>query len=158
MFLFSDRKLTVELGRYIRRICDQTIPNHASGEQLSRRYERLNRSIPTLICPWEKHAPVTDQSGLALTIDLSSRGVALLVNQPTHVHDVLLGYWIDPEEAGQPWFFLGNVRHEEPAGGGFWRVGVELTEFVNTRYPESLHDLRPLVAELLPPRLAAVEM
>jgi hypothetical protein len=158
MLFFSDRKLTVELGQYIRRICDRTIPNHASGDELFRRYERLNRSIPTLICPWENRKPAVDQAVFALTTDVSSRGVGLLVNQPTHVHDVLLGYWIDPEEAGQPWFFLGSIRHEEPAGGGYWRVGVELTEFVNSRHPEALRDLHDLAAQLLPPALTAVEV
>jgi hypothetical protein len=158
MFSFSNRKLAVDLGRYIRRICDQTIPNHADGDHLTRRYERLNRTIPTLICPWENRAPRTEQSSIALTIDLSNRGVGVLVNQPLHVRDVLLGYWIDPSEAGQPWFFVGSVRHEVPAGGGFWRAGIELTEFANTRYPEALEDLHELAAQLLPPTLAAVEV
>jgi hypothetical protein len=48
-------------------------------------------------------------------------------------------------------FFLGNVRRNQPIGGGFWLVGIEFTEYVSAEHAETLAALFPLAATLLSP-------
>jgi hypothetical protein len=153
MFSFSSRKPSIDLCPYVRRICDLTTPNLPNVASVARSENRSNRAIPTLICPWENSKPVVDECSTCLTTDLSDRGARLVLPQPVHVEQVLLGYWIDEADMPDPWFFLGEVRRCQAAGGGFWNLGVELIELANNQYRDDLSPLREHAARLLPPVL-----
>lgn len=150
MFSFTNHKKTVSLYPYIRRICDLTTPNVATTFA-GRSEDRFNRTIPTLLCPWEHERPLVDESCICITSDLANRGIRLVLNQPFRAESVVLGYWMDSDEMREPWFFLGEIRRNQPIGGGFWAVGIELTEFANTDHKETLANLRGAAANLLPP-------
>ncbi len=150
MFSFANHKKIVDLYPYIRQICDLTTPNLATMFA-GRSEDRFNRTIPTLLCPWEDDRPVVDECAICLTSDLADRGVRLVLTQPFRAETVAVGYWIDAEHMCEPWFFLGEVRRNQPIGGGFWAVGIELTEFANTVHREAFADLRASAAKLLAP-------
>jgi len=150
MYSFSKNRKTVELYPYVRRICDLTTPNMATVFT-GRSEDRFNRALPTLLCPWQDKAPVTDQVATCLTSDLADRGVRLLLNQPFRATSVVLGYWIESVEMEEPWYFLGEVRHTQRLGGGFWALGIRLTEFANKRHKTRLAPLNATAAKLLPP-------
>jgi hypothetical protein len=86
---------------------------------------------------------------------LANRGVGLVLAQPFRADRVVLGYWVRSDEMREPWFFLGDVRRNQPIGGGFWAVGIELKEFANTDYQAVLADLKAAAGKLLPPVEAA---
>ena len=147
MYSFSDSKMVVDIYPYIRRICDLSTPNLPTT--LSGRSEdRFNRAIPTLLCPWEKRNPSAAKSLICLTTDLADRGIGLIVSQPFLAKRVIVGYWLQSPEMPQPWFFRGEVRRTQPIGGGFWSIGVELTEFVNSDRKRKLAVLREAADQL----------
>ncbi len=150
MFSFSKRKKVVDLCPRIRRLCDLTSPNLSTT--LSGRSEnRYNRAIPTLLGPWQEDHPVVDESTIGLTSDIADRGVCLVLNQPFLAESVVVGYWISSDAMSEPWYFLGNICRNQPMGGGFWAVGIELTEFANTNHAKELVALKPLAAKLSAP-------
>ena len=150
MFSFAYHKKTVDLYPYIRQICDLTTPNLATMVA-GRSEDRFNRTIPTLLCPWENDRPVVDECAICLTSDLADRGIRLVLAQPFRAERVAVGYWIGSNQMREPWFFLGDVRRNQPIGGGFWAVGIELTEYANTDHQEAFADLRETAAKLLSP-------
>ena len=150
MFSFAKRKKTVDFQNYIRRLCDLTTPNLPTTFH-GRSENRYNRTIPTLLSPWQEDRPLGDECIIGLTSDAADRGVAVVLNQPFHADAVVVGYWISPDAMSEPYFFLGNIHRNQPIGGGFWAVGIEITEFANTNYNETLAVLKPLAAKLLSP-------
>lgn len=153
MFSFAKRKTTVDLFPYVRRICDLTTPNLPNVASVDRSENRSNRTIPTLICPWDAGHPAVEECTTCLTGDLSDRGARLILMRRLHVEQVVLGYWIDSVDMPEPWFFLAEARRCHPAGGGFWNLGVEFTQLASDAYREELMPLKEQVAQLLPPVL-----
>ena len=156
MFSFAKRKKTVDLNPYIRRICDLTTPNLTTVIK-GRSENRYNRSIPTLLSPWQDDRPLVDECAIGLTSNMADCGVCMVLTQPFRADAVVVGYWIPCDTMCEPWFFLGNIRRNQAIGGGFWAVGIELTEFANPNYVETLSVLKPLTAKLrLPADVATV--
>lgn len=152
MFSFSQRKKAVELSTHMRRICDLTTPNLVSiGVSESRASKRLNRSIPTLFCPWEDGEPILDECAIVLSSDISDGGVGLILNQPIRCETVVLGYWVRRSKMPEPAYFLGLAKRLQSIGGGFWTLGVELTEFANPSYGRQLAPMHRCAECLLPP-------
>lgn len=150
MFSFGANKKTVDLYPYIRRICDLTTPNLSTGERAE---NRLNRAIPTLICPWEKNQVLLEECSICLTSDLADGGVGLMMTEPFHAPQAVVGYWIANSEMSEPWYFVGDLRHVQPVGGGFWSVGIALSEYANKRHQRALAPLQHAALQLLPPDL-----
>jgi hypothetical protein len=156
MFSFIDRKKRLKVKRYLARICDCTSPNLAAPADDERAENRYNRCIPTLICPWEDGEPCVNECTIVLTKDFAENGIGIVANQPIRADKVLVGVWSDERVANVPWFFLGDVRRNTPLGGGFWIVGVALTEFANDEYRDVLHDVMPLALRLRTPNAVCV--
>ena len=150
MFSFSAHKKVVDVFPYLRRICDLTTPNLPGRGAEDRSENRYNRTIPTLLCPWENEAPVAAESVIVLTKDLTDRGVGLVLNQPVRAGDVVVGFWLPGVDMTGPWYLLGKTLRSIPFGGGFWTVGVELTEYANQDYSEQLEVLKTVASKLLP--------
>lgn len=153
MFSFTKRKKVVDLQPYIRRLCNLTAPNLSSGlvEGLERTENRYNRTIPTLLVPWKDERPMASEYVVGLTCDVADNGIGLVFNQPYRDERVVVGYWVSSEMMPEPWFFVGNIQRNQAIGGGFWKLGIELTDFANTNHGESLAVLKPLAKKLLSP-------
>lgn len=151
MFSFAQRKKVVDLCPRIRRLCDLTAPNRTTPFLQGRTENRYNRTIPTLLGPWQDNQATADECAVGLTCDISDRGVGLVFSQPFRADSVVVGYWVSSDVMAEPWFFLGNICHNDPIGGGFWKVGIELCEFANANHADSLAALKPLAARLLSP-------
>ncbi len=151
MFSFTARKKAVTAERHIRRMIDLTIPNDA-GVAITDRYEnRFNRSIPVLLCPWERNEPVVSEAVTVVTKDIGDRGVGLILTQPYDATEVVLGFCLPEAAASEPSFFLGTKRSNVAIGGGFWLLGVQVTEFMNETWHTELAPLFPMARKLLPP-------
>ena len=150
MFSFTKRKKTVDVQPYIRRLCDLTTPNLTAKIE-GRSENRYNRSIPTLLGPWQDDCPSGDECIICLTSDMSDRGVSLILSQPFRADAVVVGYWVASDEISEPWFFLGNIRRNQAIGGGFWKLGIELAEFANLDSIDALAVLKPLAERLRAP-------
>lgn len=148
MYSFSSNKKRCVLEKYARRLSDITTPNiHLIAEELRQR-RRANRVLPTILAPWENGAPVVSDATTVLMKDISDHGVGLVLNQPFHGQQVLIAVW--PEEEDAAWCFLGDVKQNNPLGGGFWVVGVELFDVFHDTEPAGIDQLRPLMERLRP--------
>ena len=94
MFSFLERKKVVDLYPYIRRLCDLTSPNLGNTFVAGRTENRYNRTIPTVLSPWEDEQAIVDESIVGLTSDVADRGVSLVFHQPFRAESVVVGYWV----------------------------------------------------------------
>ncbi|MCI0360465.1 MAG: hypothetical protein L0211_18465, partial [Planctomycetaceae bacterium] len=132
----------------LRRIVDLTVPNFSPELERDRIECRSNRVIPALLCPWRNDAPDIERHAFVLTRDISSDGAGLVLNTPFRDQELLLGFWLDPGVMPEPWLFLGNVQHLRKWGGGYWTLGVHLTEFAGSGMRGKFACLSPLLSQL----------
>jgi hypothetical protein len=145
MFSFDTRKRLGEVRGFLRQVVDLTSPNLPPLEGDMRSESRSNRALPALLAPWEHSRAVVDESTYALTKDISDRGLSLVLHQPFKSVEVVVGVWLS-----SPRFVLGEVRQNAPIGGGFWQLGVELTDVLDpVAYPQ-IRNLEALAARLVP--------
>lgn len=151
MFSFITRKKTVDFQRYIRRLINRTMPN-SDLSNTQRQENRHNRVIPALVCPLRDNTPILADVAIAITKDISDQGVGLIMSAPYRVSDVVVGVFGPADLALQePWFFRGRAQRNVAIGGGFWLLGIRLTEFMNEDWRGQLAPLFPLAEELRTP-------
>jgi hypothetical protein len=154
MFFTKKGGQRYQLQGYLRRICDLTSPNMPRLDD-SRNQHRQNRTIPVLLVPWEDGAIVVSDAATALTRDISDNGLSVTLLHPFRAENIVVCFWLPRGETSDPWFFLGTTRQNVPIGGGFWSLGIELTEKLELSSESGTARLLPLAAELLPPRAIA---
>lgn len=152
MFSFKRRAKATNLRVQLRRLCDITTTVDRTGGESPRRKTRYSRAMPTLLCPWEDGRPVVDDVVFATTQDISDEGIGLILAQRFQAERMVVGYFPNVDNSGEPLFFLGETRHHEAIGGGFWKLGIELTEFANSDYAAELEPLGQFAEQLLPPQ------
>jgi hypothetical protein len=145
MFSFDTRKRLCEVRDFLRKLVDLSSPNLPPLEGDFRSEARSNRALPALLTPWEHGEPLADESTYALTKDFSDRGLSLVLHQPFKSTEVVVGLWLE-----SPRFVLGKVRQNVPLGGGYWQVGVELNECLDSSEHPRVQSLVPLAARLVP--------
>jgi len=153
-FSFKERNKQIELRNCLRRIVDITSPNLPPLEGDARSDNRYNRTIPVLLAPWEDDGPVVDESATALTKDFSELGIALVLHQPFRAEQVVIAFRLSSEprlEVGSTLYFvLGSVRQNAPIGGGFWQLGIMLTDLLNRADLPQLEPLVSITSDLVP--------
>lgn len=152
----NNKKTREELRSLLHRITDLTNPNLPPLDGEFRTESRSNRSIPVLVVPWEDDRPLVDETTTALTKDFSDRGLALILHQPFHVEQVVVGFLLSRDSrellGGEPRFLLGDVVQNVALGGGYWQLCLELSEVLTTSDNKSLASLVPYTAQLVPSR------
>jgi hypothetical protein len=99
---------------------------------------RVSLIMVVLVVPWVKKRPVVDQAFAALTRDLGSQGVSLVLNEPCGVSEVVLAFQWD----GEMRFVLAEAKHLSPMGGGFYQLGLHLKEMIHPSDYPALQSLR----------------
>jgi hypothetical protein len=154
MFSFDRSKRKNDVEKLLRRVSDLTVPNQSPWDGDFRAEHRLNRSLPVLLVPWENGAARTDECATAVTKDISGQGLSLILRQPFRGQEVVIGFWLatlhESAPDSDPEFLLGEVRQNVEIGGGFWQIGVLLTERLAPSHKE-IRRLAPIAARLVPP-------
>lgn len=124
---FNQRKKKQEVWKRLRRILDRN-----SAEQLllgkdDRREKRIPFSLPILLQTGSKDQQPWSEPIFAVTKDISEDGVAVIANQSIEQSEVTCVIW-----EGGPIFLSGEIRQCEQLGGGFWKIGMELSEIVSS--------------------------
>jgi hypothetical protein len=146
MILFHKRKNTNEVQRLIRRAMDVSAPKMVLEDCEERADSRVMRAMPVILAPWEDDRPKIDEHTIALTKDLSSLGLAVVLPQPFRAEEVVIGLLIED----QPFYVRAWVRHNVPLGGGFWQLGLELAQRVTPGDYPALMLIDPITARLRP--------
>lgn len=162
MFFFGNSNKQHEVQAYLRRLADLTVPNLPPLEGEVRSDNRLNRTFPILLTPWDGKGPILDEFAIALTKDLSSTGLSVVLPQPFRAEQVLVGFWPSSSQRGldssEPAYLWGDLRQTTDIGGGYWQLGIELLELLENGHPAK-KQLKNLAARLIPssaPRAALV--
>jgi hypothetical protein len=156
MFSFDSRKKSLEVQRRVQHLADLTTPNLGCSTSHERAEDRCNRTLPVLLCPWENGRPVEEFCTFALTKDISSRGVGLILVQPFRAAEVVVGFWLDDDSMQHPWYFLGSTQRLHKVGGGYWTLGIEFSEFVEPARSKELACLAAKAQQLRPASSVAV--
>ncbi|MBC8876719.1 MAG: hypothetical protein H8E44_45400 [Planctomycetes bacterium] len=152
MFSFEPNKKRIELQSYMRRVADLTSPNLSPLSGECRLEGRYNRSLPVLLVPYEKAHERAEEAAFAVSKDICDHGLSVVSCQPYAETEVVIGLWLSSphleQERAEPFFFAGHVRQSSEIGGGYWQIGIELTEVISSRKITSA--LRPIAQRLLP--------
>lgn len=146
MLWFQSRDKHMEVNRVIRRLINNSTPNRIPLRGESRWELRSNRTIPVLLVPYDDNEISAGEVVYALTKNLSSQGLALVLHQPLRAEQVVVGIW----SHAQAHFVSGKVRQSHALGGGFWQIGVETTELLCMGQLPELIRLLPWAARLDP--------
>jgi hypothetical protein len=154
MFSFNRRRKQVRMWSTIGCIIDLTNPDLRAPLSNARAFERFNRSIPVVVAPWEEGRPVTRDARTCMTKDICEQGIGVILPQPLIMDQVFLGLWPPASRriagGNRPTFVVGHIRHCARAGGGFWQLGIELTQIVEQMDTSDFPCLVSRAAQLLP--------
>ena len=145
MYSFEDNKKQMDVRGFVQRVANASTPNFPTPEGQIRVENRYNRTLPVVLLPWEDDRPAVDSPTYAITKDISDVGLALVKREPVATGRFAFGFWL-----GAPYYVLGDVRQCVPIGGGFWQVGVHMTEMVNLADIEDRVQLEQLATHLDP--------
>jgi hypothetical protein len=146
MFSFARRRQPVEVHKLVRRFIDASSPNQSPSAGDARWENRSNRTLPVLLAPYDGAEVCVDELTHAITKDLSSQGLALVLPQPFRAEQVVIGFWSE----AHTYFVSGYVRQNVPLGGGFWQLGVELAALVAVSEHPDIERLVPFAVRLDP--------
>jgi hypothetical protein len=89
---------------------------------------RVNLTQVLSVVPIESGKPLVRKAFYATTKEFSTTGVALVVDQPYGLDEAVLGF----RRRGTIVWIRAKARHLHPLGGGFFQLGMKLTERLET--------------------------
>ncbi len=102
----------------------------ADGPRLE---NRVNLTLVVMIIPVEGKELKTEQAFAAVTKEFSTTGLAVVLDQPMGLDEVILAFRREREMT----FVRATARHLNPIGGGFFQLGFQMTEMVHVGdYPQ----------------------
>ncbi|GAG18760.1 unnamed protein product [marine sediment metagenome] len=85
---------------------------------------RVNLVVVALVIPVEDGKLRLERSFSAVTKEFSTTGVSLVLNGATGLDEAILGFrW-----EGEMKFMRAKAIHLNPMGGGFFQLGLQMTE------------------------------
>ena len=81
--------------------------------------------------------------------------MGLILQQPFRAESIVIAVRPTPiehhEPLGPPRFFVGSVNVNAAIGGGFWLLGVELTESISVGDSPAFRSFQEIAMRLTPP-------
>ncbi len=89
---------------------------------------RVNLVLPVLIIPVEgRRNLLADETFTATTKEFSTTGIAIVLDRPMGLDEVIVGFrW-----EGDMTYVRAVAKHLNPMGGGFYQLGLQMTEIVH---------------------------
>ncbi len=136
MVLFTRNK-TRAVQSFILKLVNNNCPELAAMIEGPRLENRVNLTVAVLVVPVEDGKPLVDQTFTAVTKEFCTAGIALVLDQPAALSEALIGFrW-----QGEMTFIRATAKHLSPIGGGFYQLGLRMTELVP---PDEVPNLQPL--------------
>lgn len=123
MRLFArNRDLAVQ--SFVLKLVNNNCPELQSLHEGPRLEGRANLTVVVRVVPMEDGKIIARRSFTAVTKEFSSKGVAVVLNEPLGLDEAILGFrW----RAGITWI-RARAKHLNPMGGGFYQLGFRLIE------------------------------
>ena len=129
MFSMFESRRKRSLHTFLARLVSRSDPTLVTRGSEYRRDRRYDRTLAVLLAPCEKDSPLLGSAICGVTKNVSSDGLAVLVsNEPFDSSQVAVGFWV--EDRGS--IALGEIKSNTALGGGFWQLGIELTELIES--------------------------
>ena len=94
---------------------------------------RVNLVVVVMVIPFEKDRLFVESAFTAVTKEFSSTGVAVILDRPRGLDQVVLGFRFE----GEMRFIRAQARHLNPMGGGFSQLGFQMLHLVTVHdYPD----------------------
>jgi hypothetical protein len=121
--LFSRNK---QLGvqQFVLKLLNNNCPEMKALYEGPRRENRINLTLAVLVAPLEKGKVQAENIFYTVTKDFSVNGVGIVMNEQRSLDEVILGLHI----TGEITLVRARAKHMSPMGGGFFQLGLELTE------------------------------
>ncbi len=87
---------------------------------------RVNLTLVVMIIPVDGKELKAEQAFTAVTKEFSTTGLAVVLGQPMGLDEVVVGFRREQEMA----FARATAKHLNPIGGGFFQLGLRLSQMV----------------------------
>jgi hypothetical protein len=132
MSLFAERK-DVRVRNFLLKLINTNCPGLKATVEGPRLDSRINMSVAVLVVPVEAGRLQVAEAFTAMTREFSNSGVGIVLDQPEGPDEAVLGFQLE----GTMTFLRAEGKHLESLGGGFYHLGLHLTEIVTpVDYPE----------------------
>ena len=144
MSLFAKRK-DEAVRSFVLKLINNNCPGLEAFKKGRRMDSRVNLMLVVTIIPVVDGQIQVRNAFAAVTREFSNTGVSVVLDQPQGLDQAVIGLRFE----GQLTFLLGEVKHLDPMGGGFYQMGFQLTEVVSPAdYPELESIVAPLSASM----------
>jgi hypothetical protein len=126
MSLFSKNK-DFKVRGLVLKLVNNNCPDLKAQFENARVDSRVNLMIVVIVVPIENGKIRADEGFTAITKDFSNMGLAIIMDQPVGLDQVIIGFRVDNEMA----FVRAEAKHLNPMGGGFFQLGFQLLEVVS---------------------------
>jgi hypothetical protein len=123
--LFTRNK-ELAVQSFLVKIVNNNCPEVAALMDGPRLEGRVNMTLVLLVVPIEDKELRIDQAFSAVSKEISTTGVALVLDEPLELDEVMVGFHWQNEML----WARAKARHLDPMGGGFFQLGLRLTEMV----------------------------
>lgn len=124
---FNQRTKKQAVWKCLRRVLDRNSADQLLLGKEDRKEQRIPFSIPVLLQTGVADADAWSKPIFAVTKDMSDDGISIIAHQSIEPSQVICVIWEDG-----PVFLSGEMRQCQPLGGGFWKIGMELSEIVSS--------------------------
>ncbi len=132
MPIFARNKIR-EVHGFVLKVVNNNCPEIKAQFEGPRLDYRVNLTVVVVVIPLEGGKPRLGRAFTAVTKEFSAEGVGVVLDEPPHLDHVVLGFrW-----EGEMVYLRAEAKHVNPLGGGFYQVGLHMTEVLKEGdYPE----------------------
>ncbi len=123
----ADSKKYQEAHRFLARILNQNCSRLSTWSDGTRDEKRVNTTVPVFVIPLVGGQPDVAEAVATVTIELSGRGLSLVMLDKIDNEQVAIGLSWEDRAA----FFVANIRHQAPIGAGMWQLGLEVAQILH---------------------------
>jgi hypothetical protein len=131
------RDKTRAVQSFILKVVNNNCPELAALTEGPRLESRVNLTVAVLVVPVEAGRPLVQEAFTAVTKEFSTTGLALVLDRPWALDEALVGFRWQREMT----FIRATAKHLNPIGGGFFQLGLQMTEVVGPDEAPDLHSL-----------------
>lgn len=128
MLLFREKKHKEHaVQSFMLRLINSGCADLKTQEDGPRVEKRVNMTIAVQVIPVFRKQPVLEEMFAAVTRDVATVGLALVLNEPRAVDEVILAFRFE----GEMKFVRAEARQATPIGAGFYALGMQFLEMVH---------------------------
>jgi hypothetical protein len=130
-----DKKRAVQ--SFLVKVVNNNCPDLVALIEGPRIESRVNLTVAVLVVPVENGKPAVEKAFTTVTKGFSTTGLSLVLERPMAFDEAIVGFRWEAEMN----FIRATAKHLNPMGGGFYQLGLQMTEMV---HPSDVPELESL--------------